>query len=614
MDVAEPRKPAAVWRDCGPAFALVLLVSLVYFPAIRCGFIWDDDDYVTSNPTLRNAEGLRRIWTEPRSTPQYYPLVYSTFWIEYHLWGVSPAGYHLVNVLLHAGNAVLVWLILRKLGVPGAWFAAAIFGLHPVHVESVAWVAERKNVLSGLFYLTALWVYLDVARLGVAEAGTARHRGAKYAAATLLFMAALLSKSVTCSLPAVIVLLILWKRQRLTREDIGPLVPWFLFGLATALGTVLLERVHVGAAGAPFAWSFVERCLIAARALCFYAGKVVWPRPLSFMYARWSVSASDPRQWLYVVLVLAALATLVAARRRGGTGLLTAALYFAGTLLPALGFFNVYPMRYSFVADHFQYLASLGPITLFAAAAVWFFRGPAARMGASTSVGAGLAFCLLGVLALTTWNRERVFRSSEAVWSDVLSKNRQSGIAHFYLGKIRTAQGRFDLATEHLRAAARLQNDETELHIVHTLLANSLVRQGELDKAQTEFEEALRYDPTFWEALNGLGNLLARRGEVDGAIDLYRRGLTAAPAQATLHQNLANALAVKGELDDAEVHYRESIRLDPTSATAHLNLGNLLARQKRFAEAAQEFSAALRLDPDLEPARRNLARVRGAAE
>jgi Flp pilus assembly protein TadD len=617
-------------REFWAGLAIFVLVTITYLPALRCGFIWDDDEYVTDNPTLRTADGLRRIWLEPRSTPQYYPLVFTTFWVEYHLWGLSPAGYHLVNIMLHAANAWLVWLVLRRLRIPGAWLAAAIFGLHPVHVESVAWITERKNVLSGLFYLGALLVYLDVAALGRLPAEKTDRCGIRYIVATVLFVAALLSKSVTGSLPAAILLLILWKHGRITWTDVRSLMPWFALGLSLGINTALLEKSHVGAVGAPFTWSFVERCLIAGRALCFYAGKLAWPNPLIFLYPRWTIDAGNVVQWTYPAAALSVVALFLYLRRRWGYGPLVAVLFFGGTLFPALGFVNVYPMRYSFVADHFQYLASLGPIALVVAAASsvidrWPILSAAGRKKETSPRRAStfdrrsipallLAALLLGLLARKTWNQESVYRDAEALWSDVLARNPQSGIAHFYLGKIRTAQGRAPEATRHFHEALRLQTDDTELHIINTLLANSLVREGDMTGARAAFEAALRQQPDFWEALNGLGNLLARKGNVEEAIKLYRRALAAAPQEAAVHHNLANALAVKGDLVQSEQYYREAIRLNPTSAAAHMNFGNLLARQERYSEAEQEFVAALDIDPHLEPARRNLARVRTARQ
>jgi tetratricopeptide (TPR) repeat protein len=585
------------------------MVVAAYLPALGCGFIWDDDDYITENATLRDPDGLRRIWLEPRATPQYYPLVHTTFWIEYHLWGLQSAGYHLVNVILHAANTVLVWLILRKLSIPGAWMAAAVFGLHPVHVESVAWVTERKNVLSGLFYLSSLLVYADIAGIGTPPVATRPRRWlTRYLVATALFAAALLSKSVTCSLPAAILLLIAWKR-RLAWQDIRLLVPWFMLGSAVACITVVLEKTHVGAAGSPFAWGFLERCLIAGRALCFYVGKLAWPYPLTFMYPRWQLDAGDPWQWAPVAACLATLVFFFAMRRRWGLGPLVAVLFFAGTLFPALGFFDVYPMRYSFVADHFQYLASLGPITL--AAAAWAGRSSGA-MSRLLPMNRPLAALLLGTLAALTWHQVRIYRNAESLWTDVLDRNPQSCAAHFHLGKVRTSQGKVREATRHFRAALALQADTTEQPIIQTLLANSLVREGQIEQAREAFAQALRQEPNSWEALTGLGNLLARQGQPEQAIPLYRRALAVAPRQAAIHHNLANALAVVGDLDESETCYREAIRLDPSSAAAHFNLGNLLARQQRYGEAIEAFVAALRIEPNFKPALRNLSQVRAA--
>lgn len=599
----------SAWTSLAWGGALFAIVVLTYIPALSCGFIWDDDDYVTENATLRSVDGLRRIWFESGATPQYYPLVHTSYWLEYQLWGLDPAGYHFVNVLLHAANAVLVWGALSKLGIPGAWFAAALFGVHPVHVESVAWVTERKNVLSGFFYLLALSTYLDFAGLTTTSTNEQSRGRLRYVIATLCFVAALLSKSVTCSLPAVICLLIIWRKPRLAWRDLGPLLPWFAIGLALALNTAALEKSHVGASGSAFPWTITERCLIAARALCFYVSELVWPYSLSFIYARWKIQASDPIQWAYVVIVIAVTISFFVMGRRWGGGPLVAWLYFAGTLLPALGFFNVYPMRYSFVADHFQYLASLGPLTLGSAVMTFWWERTSGPIGGAMlkSVAASI---LVGTLAALSWSQQRVYRNTETLWTDVLAKDPRSGIAHFHLGKIRTEQDRHHLATKHLREALRFQNDDTELYIVNSLIAASLVRTGDVELAQATFELALQQNPRFWEALNGLANILARKGEVPPAIKLYRQAIEIAPEQPSVHHNLANALAVKGDLAESEEQYQHALKLNPHYAVARLNYGNLLARRKRFAEAEQQFLAALEIDPSLEAAQQNLTRMR----
>jgi hypothetical protein len=345
-----------------PATALLTLVIAAYIPAIMGGFVWDDDDYVTRNPTLSGSGGLQRIWFEIGAVPQYYPLVHTSFWLEFHLWGLWPLGYHLVNVLFHGCSAILLWRVLLRLGVRGAWLAAAVFALHPVQVESVAWITERKNILSGVFYLSALLAYVRFLGLGRGGFGP-RGRWGWYWLALVLFLCALLSKTVTCSLPAAILLLLWWKRSRLRLNDVLSLVPFFVLGAALGLTTAWMEQHYVGAQGAEWALSWLDRCLIAGRALWFYVGKLVWPARLAFIYPRWQID-SALWQYCYPLAAVGLVVCLWVLRRRIGKAPLVAALYFGGTLGPALGFINVYPMRFSFVADHFQYMASVGLLTL----------------------------------------------------------------------------------------------------------------------------------------------------------------------------------------------------------------------------------------------------------
>ncbi|MDM7913692.1 MAG: O-GlcNAc transferase, partial [Candidatus Eisenbacteria bacterium] len=364
----------------GPARTAILIglivagTLLAYAPAMRAGFLWDDDDHVTENVALRSLGGLARIWLEPGATPQYYPLVHTSFWIEYHLWGTSPLGYHLVNVLLHVTVALLFGLALSRLSVPGAWWAAAFFALHPVHVETVAWITERKNLLSALFYLLALLAWLRGHPIGenkpLAGGGTASssaHPGS-WILAFVFFLASLLTKTVTASFPVAILLLHWWKEGRIGRRLLASLAPFFVAGFLLGLQTVSIERRIVGAQGEEWNLSPLARTAIAGRALWFYLAKLIAPVRLSFIYPRWDV---ESLRWIATLAPLAFAATIAALwflRRRIGRGPLVACLFFAGTLFPALGFFDVYPFRYSFVADHFQYHASLGAIAFAAAA------------------------------------------------------------------------------------------------------------------------------------------------------------------------------------------------------------------------------------------------------
>ena len=371
---------------------IALTTVVAYRPAMDGGFIWDDDDYVTNNGLLRSDPGLVRLW-EPGQTHQYYPAVFTTFWVEYHLWGLNPRGYHVVNVLLHVANALLLWRVMSLLGIPGAWMIGAVFALHPMHVESVAWITERKNVLSGLFYLLSALAYLrfDPMRDEDQDAEPPPHPRRFYALSLALFVLALLSKSVTASLPVALALVMVLRRQKVTLRRLLPLVPMLVIGLAASLHTVYLERTTVGAVGAEFDFSFVERCLIASRALLHYPSKLLIPYPLVFIYPRWSIDAGDWRSWVPLLTVFAVAITATIAYLRGRRGPAVAMAFFAVTIFPALGFIDYWPMVYSFVADHFAYLASIGLIALVVA--------PLAERVGTTGAGRVLAGAILLVFA-----------------------------------------------------------------------------------------------------------------------------------------------------------------------------------------------------------------------
>jgi tetratricopeptide (TPR) repeat protein len=489
---------------------------------------------------------------EPGATPQYYPLVFTSFWVEYRLWDLHPAGYHLVNLLLHAASALLLYRILHRLQLPGAALAAALFALHPVHVESVAWITERKNVLSGLFYLAAALAWLRFAGVGASgdvDASAPATRWPGFILSFGLYVCALLSKTVTCSLPAALLLVLWWKHGRWSRRDWLTLVPMLLVGLLAGLATAALEREHVGAEGREWALSPLHRTLIAGRALCFYLAKLLWPHPLVFIYPRWGIDPARPEPYLWPLLVLAALIALWLARRRIGRGPLTAALFFAGTLLPALGFINVYPMRFSFVADHFQYLASLGPLTL---AATLLARAPRARLP--------LALALLATLATLTWRQCHTYADQETLWNSTLRHNPDAWMAHNNLGLVLAARGQTDEAIDHL-------------------------------------QQALALDPGYAFAHNNLAMLLLQRGRPDEARHHLEQAVTLRPAYSDAHSNLGIVLAGLGRSEEAIASLREAIRLSPLTFKAHYNLGHLFLTLGRPAEAAAALEQARRILP-----------------
>jgi protein O-mannosyl-transferase len=509
------------WRGVLAASGLLLAALVVYSPLRSAGFVWDDDQYVTANPTLADAAGLARIWLEPRATPQYYPLVHTGYWLEHRLWGLDPRGYHATNVLLHALCAVGLWRVLLRLRVPGALFAASLFAVHPVAVESVAWITERKNVLSLAFALASLAAYLRFAPPEGEEPGAPR-RWSAYALALALFACGLLSKTVVFSLPAVIAVLLWWKRGRIGGRDLAPLVPFLPLGAAAGLYTAWLEKHHVGAVGAEWALAPVERVLLAGRALWFYAGKLAWPEPLIFFYPRWRIDAADPWQWVPPLAAAALVLVLWAARARIGRGPLAAVLLFGGILFPALGFFDVYPFRYSYVADHFQYHAAPALLALFAAGATL----AAARLGPrARRLAPAAALALLAALGALTFRQAHAYRDLDTLYRDVLAKNDGAWNAHLNLANSLSSQGRNAEGLPHARAAARLAPEIADAWntLGGLLFLNAAASPGEgrplLEESIAAFERAVAIEPGHVDALaNGAVALevAGRRAEAAG--------------------------------------------------------------------------------------------------
>ncbi len=596
---------------------LMVITTAAYAPAAGNGYVWDDDDYVYENPTLRSARGLRRIWFDVGATPQYYPLVHTSYWVEYRLWGLDPTGYHVTNILLHAAGTVLLWRVLRRLDVSVAWVAAAVFALHPVQVESVAWITERKNVLSGALYFGAALAYLRYALpRGGKQQQEQRRRGSRvfFVLALVLFVLALLAKTVTCSLPAALLLVLWWKKARIRLRDAFDLLPMFAAGLCLALLTVWMEKHSVGAQGTSWDLSFVQRILIAGRALWFYARKLVWPHPLVFAYPRWEVDAGHWWQCGFPVAAAGSVAALWLARRRLGRGPLVGALFFCGTLFPALGFFDVLPMRYSFVADHFQYLACVGLIV----PALEGARRLAARFGSRRLAGVAMAALLLPLLGTLTWQRTYAYRDLETLWRDTLRKNPEAWIAHHNLAKILSERGEAEKAVRRYRRALRL---EPEIPETHNNLGAELRQKGKLEEAAHHLAEALRIWPDYAMAHYNLGLVLQQQGKIREAIAEYRHALRVKPDYPLAHLNLGLALQATGRTDAAIEHYREALRLEPNLARAHNNMGLALQSKNRIAGAIRHFRSAVRLKAGNRRASANLQRalrlrdiLRGAME
>jgi Tfp pilus assembly protein PilF len=582
---------------------VVCATCLAYLPSLSGVFIWNDADYVTA-PALRSLRGLVRIWCEPGSTQQYYPLLHSAFWIQHRVFGDDPMGYHVVTLLLHAASAVLFALVLRRLfagsgaRLHGAeWLAALLFALHPVHVESVAWITEQKNTLSLAFYLAAALVYL-----GFDQARTPR----TYWAALALFALSLLCKTVTATLPAALLVAFWWKRGRLGwRRDVLPLIPWLALGAAGGLFSGWVEKAYVGAQGADFNLPFAARPIVAGRAVWFYVCKLAWPAGLNFIYPRWTVDAAVWWQWLYPLSVLAAVAALWSLRR-WTRGPLAAFLIFVGSLFPALSFVNLYGERYSWVWDHWQYLPDLSLIALGAAGLAWGWRlvAPGLRW-----LGPGLVAALGMLLGALTWSHCGMFHDNQTLYLETLARNPASWMAHNNLGLAWSKiPGRRDDAIAQYQEALRLKPDIAE---THTNLGNAWAETpGRLDDAVAEYEEALRLDAHYADAHFYLANALVQTGRIPEAIHHYEEALRVQPDLAEASNNLGMILCRIGRADEGMKRIEAAIRMQPNYAQAHFARGAALLQSGRRDEAIAEYERVLQLRPGDPSATRMLEMVR----
>lgn len=613
----------------------------------------DDARHIT-RPELRSLHGLWRTWFDLGATAQYYPFLHSAFWVEHQLWGDSVLGYHLLNVLLHGVCASLVVMIVRRLALPGAWLAGLIFALHPVCVNSVAWIAEQKSTLSAVLYLAAGLAYLNFDQT---------RRRWQYFLALGLFVLALLSKTVTATLPAALLVVFWWKRGKLDlKRDVQLLLPWIAVGACAGLFTAWVERRLVGAEGPDFALTLLDRCLVAGRVIWFYFLKVVWPVDLMFIYPHWKIDAGMWWQYLFPLGVIAVAFGFwrLAKRNRGP---LAAFLFFVGTLVPVLGFLNVYPFIYSYVSDHFQYLAMLGVII------------PLASMLSRWRYAPWPAGVIVTVLALLTWREAGVYKDPVTLYSDTLNRNPGAWVAHNNLGVyFLDVPGQLPAAVSHLEAALQIKPDSAEVHHnlggalskvpgrlpeaisefeavvrlkpqspdAHDDLGKELAKlpdrlpqsiaefqtaaqldpndadahsnlgvalshiPGKMPEAIAQFETALRMNPDLTEAHIGLGRALASMGRWPEATTLFETAVQLDPASAEAHNNLGGALTNLGRLPEATSHFEAALRLQPALPEAHMNLGNLFSRAGQWPEAVREYEAVLRLAPAYPEAEDNL--------
>lgn len=574
-----------------PALGLFLAICGAYAFSLRGEFLWDDDLHVTANPTIIGPLGLKEIWTTARAN--YFPLVLTSFWAQHALWGLDPLGYRLVTLLCHAASALLLWQVLRRLQIPGAWLGAALWALHPVQVESVAWISELKNTQSAIFFLAAIWSWLRW--IGP------KSRRIDYVLALVFSVLAILSKPSTVMLPIALGLCTWWSRgcSQITTPKVGnsqlrrlwagvlPLIPFFALSAVAAGWTIWEQKYHSGAQGAEWQQTLPERCIIAGRVLWFYAGKLAWPEPLIFIYPRWAPDAGQPLQ--YVPVILAAGVVFELWRRRDWgpayrAGFLASA-FFTTLLFPVLGFFSVYFFRYSFVGDHFQYLASMGPLALLGAGLAQLPHR--CRWSSSAAI--------LGALAILTGRHGSTFLNNEVLWRDTLAKNPAAQMARLNLGDTLGKQGRHLEAIACFLEALRFDPDAAD---AHNDIGAQYVLIGRAADAVPHLQRAVQLRPRHPEPYNNLGNALAQLGRGTEALAQYQRALEIDPVYAEAHGNAGAQLAELGRAADALPHLQEALRLRPGDVNFRNNLGKALRLLGRVDEAVALHREVLRDAPD----------------
>ncbi|PWU11494.1 MAG: hypothetical protein C5B50_23200 [Verrucomicrobia bacterium] len=641
--------------------ALVALVLVAYGPVWDAGFVWDDDLHVTKNRLLWDSDGLRKIWFSA-DAPQYYPLTFTTFWLEYHIWGLKAAGYHWVNLLLHGASAVLLWRVLRQLALPGAWLAAALFAVHPVNVESVAWISQRKNVLCMVFGLLSILWYLKAERESKVQSpkskveihppvGTAFELQGSilarryYVMSLFAFLLALLSKTAVAPLPLVFLGLAWWRRGKSGKEDLLKSAPFICASILLGLLTVWFERHRTGSPWVMRPESFWAQLAGAGWAVWFYISKALVPLRLSLVYPDWRVKDSSPASYIPLLLFAGLAALFWRNRRSWGRACLFCLACYVVMLLPVLGFMNIGFLNYSRVADHWQYFSVICPIALTVAflSTPWrkyakvaqtsksavsptssrqtvparcrenmspdlLRRAPTARLRfPHPALGAdNVAFGIVALLSFwsLTWLHSGWFVDAKTLWSHTLAVNPSAWIAHHQLGMELQAEGKSDEAISHYELALRGRPDFAVAEVNWGLALQS---RGAMEQAERHILAALRLDPDLPEAHNDLANLLAQERRAQEALTHSLRAVALRPDWAEPHFNAANAYFLLTNSTQAVAEYSAALRLKPDYAEAHQNLGALFEQLGDNQQAAKQYTELVKLRPDFAAAYNRLA-------
>lgn len=516
-------------RQALQALALAAMVFGAYVPAIRGGFVWDDIDlYIIENPLLRLPDGLYRFWFTPEPA-DYYPLAYTTFWFEWRLWSDNPTGYHVVNLLLHAGVSIVLWRLMRAMQLPGAWLAAAVFSVHPVNVETAAWIAQRKALLGGLF---GFWAWLSYIRFDE------RRAWRYYAASLALFFLSLSGKPILIMLPLVLLGWRWWAGRAITLRNTLHLLPYFALSLLMGAVGTWFQYMRALGGGSVRDEGLAARIAASGWAAWFYVYKALLPIDLCFVYPRWEI---DPSRVVVYLPLLAAFALLVAAwrcRRSWGRPVLAAWGFFLLTMLPSLGLVDVYFWRYSLVGDHYQYQSIIAVIVAGVAAGAWCLRRLNGK-GASVVLSA----LLLTTLGVLTFRQSRMYRDEEFVWRDTIARNPGAWMPRNNLGNMLFRRKQFAEAVPFYLEALAAHPDDAQ---THSNLASALASLNRVEEAAAHWAAAVRLNKEFPEARRNLAIAYEKLKRFDDAQRTWEAILADHPDHAEARERIARNILRPG--------------------------------------------------------------------
>ncbi len=604
---AGPHWPLPRWSTPQKILLIAVLTCLAYLPSINGKFIFDDDIYLTANKYIEAPDGLYWFWFT-NAPVDFYPVSNTSLWVEWRLWGLNPTGYHVTNLLLHIASALLVWAVLRKLLVPGAFLAALLFAIHPVNVESVAWIAQRKDLMAICFFLLSVFWYLKFdelsrdAPLADNASRTVRPTGDKwYRLSLLAFVLAMLSKASPVVLPIVLLGLAWWQRGRISRLDVRRTVPFFLIAIGLALVNLW---THSRALGETVRSGFAERLAGAGAVVWFYLSKALLPIELVVVYPQWHIQTSSLLWWLPLLAALLVTAMLLrqsyAPQANGSRPVLLAWGFYCVALLPVMGFADIGFRMHSLVTNHYQHTALIGVVALLAAAINdWHDRAPRQRRGLATAS----AVALVAALTILTWQQSRLYSDPIILYRATLKTNPNSWLVHNDLASELNRVGQPEEAIEQGREALRLKPDFAEAYYN---IGNSQQLLGNLELAAENYRQAvtIRSDA---DGLTTLGVALARLGKIPEAITQFQKAIALDPNCTDAHSSLGLAYFKTDRPQEAIAEFEAALRLQRNHAGAHAGLAAVLAHEGRFKEAVDHFRQALHFSPNLTEACAQLA-------